>query len=558
MARKTTQQQLDERLKELRGELGNQQDKLEDIERRYSKEVSVLEGQALEDFEAEITAQRYIVRQVQEKIDAIKADKSELDADQEAANNYKWKEVEPLLLDAIKKYHISYNVINNKYTYCMDFGDNNLNVINPVFQSFDGARATSAFSKLIDKYLFNANDNIHKLFITKNYTHYSDTASFLYAKWAKDKVYNKAKVISSFWLEPDFGDEPYDPDFDLLFYCIGGGKQENIDYLKQWITYKLLFPERVANTPNMDLGGSPGGNGKTLYMELAKTIFTQNCVVLAAAKELDDGFNGTWETAVIVHFDEPTEKELPAGKMKKATGGLETRVERKGVDAYPADRNYSIVATSNNLLGVFKLSGSGSGGEDRRYSVINTNIPLLDEIMLREGCDAETAKTRANEIASKVKDRKLLARFLGAIITQFNVHQMNVLPPLHGEDYKQRFEDQKSNLDTVFDQLLPIFNSCGVINVKIIQDIITLLQDGKKADTRVVKKKWKEYLNRNRIEYTEHARDRIDIVMSGHSLAQPQGHVFRLKAQSMARIFPWDRISTAIPVDTKKDDLLIL
>ena len=51
MAKKTTEQQFEERLKELRGELGSEEDKLEKLEKAYAKEVSILEGQELEDFE---------------------------------------------------------------------------------------------------------------------------------------------------------------------------------------------------------------------------------------------------------------------------------------------------------------------------------------------------------------------------------------------------------------------------------------------------------------------------------------------------------------------------
>tara|TARA_R110002126_G_scaffold207671_2_gene354649 strand:+ start:900 stop:2585 length:1686 start_codon:yes stop_codon:yes gene_type:complete len=559
MARKTTQQQLDERLKELRGELGLQQDRLEELDRAYSRDVGMLEGQELEDVEAAINAQRYIVRQVQDKIEAIKADKTELEGDAEAAANFKWKEVEPSVLQAIDQYHISYNVENNKYMYCMDMGRDG--IINPIFRSFDGARATSAFSKMIDKYLFDANNNLQRVFITKNKTHYQETASFLYTKWSDDKVYNKAKIIAKFWLEPDFSNEPYDADFDLLFYCVGGGKQENIDHLKQWIAYKYLFPERVANTPNLDIGGKPGGNGKGRYAELCRTIFTPNCIVPAAAKELNDGFNASWELATILLFDEPGEKELESGKMKKATGGEEQRVERKGVDAYTADRNYSMLAISNNSHGVFKLSGTGTGGEDRRYSVMNTNIVMVDEIMLREACDEETAKMRTNLIAQKIKDRASVALLLGGIIRQYAVHQMDILQPLHGVDYKQRFEDQKSTMDNIFDQVLPIFLASGIISVKVLQDILYIVSDSKtKPSALTIKKRWKDYLDRSKVAYTEAKQQRVELVFNGDGNGTHQSYAFRTDNTLGigARQFPWDRVSTTFyGKDLNRDDMLI-
>jgi hypothetical protein len=557
MARKTDKQIADERLGELRVQLGKDQDKLEELERAYNKEVSVLEGQELEDFEAAINAQRYIVRQLNEKIEEIKNLKDEYTADQQEANSYKWKEVEPLLLQAIEDNHVSYNVLANKYIFCKDMGDNTRGVINPVFQSFEGTRATTAFSKMIDRYLFDANLNIQKLFITRNKTHYQETASFLTAKWTPANVYNKASVIRKFWLEPVF-EQAYDPDLDMLIYCVAGGKQENIEHLEKWIAYKYFWPERSANTPNLDLGGSPGGNGKTILIEMMKTIFTPNCVVPAVAKELKDGFNASWELSVILHFDEPEEKELPASKMKNATGGVEQRVERKGVDAYSSDRNYSIVATSNNPLGVFKLAGSGSGGEDRRYSVMNTDKPILDEAMERYNVSKEEAQAIVSTLASKkIRDREDIARWLGAQILKHNIPAIDMLPPLHGEDYKQRFEDQKSSWDTIFDQVLPAMQRCGVISVNILRDIITIMTEPKVAPTvPAIKKAFKAYLTRNRVVFEEVKQQRVDMAFGGQVINNHQSLVFR--TEPGARQFDWDLVCITRPgFDTKREDMLI-
>lgn len=557
MARKTDKQIADERLGELRVQLGKEQDKLEELERGYNSNVSILEGKELAEIEEAITAQRYIVKQVNQKIEEIKNLKDEYTADQEAANNFKWKEVEPLLLKAIEDNHVSYNVLSNKYIFCKDMGDNTRGVINPVFQNFEGTRATTAFSKMINKYLFDANLNIQKLFITRNKTHYQETASFLTAKWTPANVYNKASVIRKFWLEPVF-EQPYDPDLDMLIYCVAGGKQENIEHLEKWIAYKYFWPERSANTPNLDLGGSPGGNGKTILIEMMKTIFTPNCIVPAVAKELKDGFNASWELAVILHFDEPEEKELPASKMKNATGGVEQRVERKGVDAYSSDRNYSIVATSNNPLGVFKLAGSGTSGEDRRYSVMNTDKPLVDEAMVRYSVDEEQARLIVSTLASrKIRDRDDVARWLGVQIIKHNIPAMDMLPPLHGEDYQRRFEDQKSSWDTIFDQVLPAFMRCGVISVNVLRDIIVAVTEPKGAPTpQSIKKAFKAYLTRNRITFTEAKQQRVDVAFGGHILNTHQAFVFRI--DPTASQFDWDLVCTTRPGhDTKKEDMLI-
>jgi hypothetical protein len=182
-------------------------------------------------------------------------------------------------------------------------------------------------------------------------------------------------------------------------------------------------------------------------------VFTYGCVTPATAKELQDGFNASWEMSTIIYFDEPTEKELPTNKVKNATGGEEQRIEKKGVDAYTADRNYNIMALSNNEEGVFRLTGTGMAGQDRRYSVVSTDIILIDEIMKREHCSFEQATVRVNQIAQLVKDRKEVRKWLAHVIMKHNIVDMKILNPLHGVDYQKRFEDQKDTVQQVFDVL---------------------------------------------------------------------------------------------------------
>jgi hypothetical protein len=328
-------------------------------------------------------------------------------------------------------------------------------------------------------------------------------------------------------------------------YCIGGGKQENIDHLEKWPVYKYLYPERVGNTPNLDCGGKPGGNGKGRYGELCRTIFTPSCVVPAAAKELSDGFNANWELATILLFDEPTEKELPANKLKQATGGEEQRVERKGVDAYTADRNFSVLALSNNAHGVFKLSGTGSGGEDRRYSVIATTIVLPDEIMRRENCSEEVAKKRTQEIADLVKNREEVAKWMAHVIFKHNLQDGKYLTALHGEDYRNRFEDQKSTYDIIFDQLMPAVKKTGIISANILNDIVDVLYPVAKRHPRVVKDLFANYLATNKIEYTTRAQTYVDITWQGKQHMSHRSFVFKLRDD--AKDFEWSLISTSIP-----------
>lgn len=547
---KKTEQKIQEELKKLYGDKAMLDGDLNRLEQQYANGITNLDNERLEELSYKIDLKKYAIKELQDKIDEVRSDQDELTRAYEEQRSYRWRDLAPQILKVAGDLHMSYNVETNKFIYCMNMADtgsnNSTDIINPTFRTFDGTRACTMMSKLTGK-LLNSEQNpaIHRLFFKDNRTHYMETASFFYNKWSKDKVYNKALIVSKFWVEPDFDNrENYNRDFDLLMYCIGGGKQENIDHLEQWPAYKLIFPERVGNTPNLDIGGLPGGNGKGRYGELCRTIFTHGCVQPAAAKELNDGFNATWEMATILLFDEPTEKELPAGKVKNATGGEEQRIERKGIDAYSADRNFSLLALSNNERGVFKLAGTGTGGEDRRYSVINTNIPLVDEIMRREQCDKNQAAIRANEIAQMVKDRKEVAKWLAHVILKHDVANMQILKPLHGEDYHTRFADQKSTTDTTFDEIMPVLLQQGAVSGQILADIFNAKTRPKTAvSSRNILKSFITYLNTNKIKFSKTTNNgKLNITWKGQTLATMTGTI--IKFNEFANKFEWSKISS--------------
>jgi hypothetical protein len=527
MATKIIEKKMQAELNELYGNEGR-------ITREIASYQNILVDDELNEFDRTTTekllnAAQVNLEKIQEQIDVINGNVIELKEKEREATEYKWKDVEPLLKQAVEKHYMSYCVESNKFVYCMDMASKIKDeesgteyvVVNPQFRSFDAVRAERVISKLIGKFLTDANFRIIKWFMTNDgKTHFQATASFLYSKWNSDKVYNKANVIQNFWVKPDtINYESYNKDFDLLLYCVGGGKQENIDHLEKWCVYKYWFPERVANTPNLDICGPLGANGKGRYLELCKTIFTYGCVSPGTAKELNDGFNASWEMSTLVYFDEPTEKELPSAKVKNATGGEEQRIEKKGVDAYTADRNYSIIALSNNEEGVFRLNGGGMAGQDRRFSVISTDIVVIDEIMKRENCTFEEATIRVNNIAQMVKDRNEVSKWMGHIMIKHSVPLMKILAPLHGEDYNKRFEDQKDKTSQIFDKFMPIFKENGCMPVEFITDILNnLLTTDKKTSQltgKSVSTKFKTYLQKNRVDYDLGQKQNIRILYDG-------------------------------------------
>ena len=404
----------------------------------------------------------------------------------------------------IEKYNIGYLPAENDYVYCIGMEETNSNLVNPIFTQIDGSKFGRVLMKMAGKqlrlgyktYAFELADH----FQLKKKDYYTTTASFNSQKWGKEKAYNKAGIIRKYWVQPLEGD--YDPRFDFLIHCIGGGKQENMDHLEQWIAYKYLYPERVGNTPNLDIGGFPGGNGKGRYIELCKTIFTNPCVIAAALKELMDGFNGTWEMATLLYYDEPAANELPEGKLKQATGGEDMRSEKKGIDAKIVDRNYSILFVSNNINGVVKLAGTGSGGEDRRYSVMITDKVMVDEA-INQGLakTIEESKVYVNGINELIKDRKEVGKWLNFIIKIHQVEQMSILGPLHGIDYQARFEGQKKELDVAFDQILSVYLKNKCIPTKILWELVKALTGYEKLKQTKCTQEFERFLSKNKIAH---------------------------------------------------------
>ena len=52
-----------------------------------------------------------------------------------------------------------------------------------------------------------------------------------------------------------------------------------------------------------------------------------------------------------------------------------------------------------------------------------------------------------NSIKELCQNREEVAKWLAHIILKHNLSNMSILQPLHGEDYRARFEEQKNNID---------------------------------------------------------------------------------------------------------------
>lgn len=419
------------------------------------------------------------------------------------------------IIKLIRRYDIAYISSQGRFIYCRNMERESSAVINPEFNIVAKSEFGAVLNDLsgrrqVLKYSKTANRQaLVDLFQTSGASFTSMTFSFNEDKWDNKKVYNQAHVIRRYWIKPNYAADSYDHRFDFWMHCLSGGKKENQDHLEQWIAYKYLHPERSGNTPSIDIGGQPGGNGKGTLAVLLRTIFTNMCVVNAAKKELMDGFNSMWGLAMILHYDEPGEKELPVNKLKQATGSEEFRQERKGIDASMVDRNYSILFTSNNPNGVVQLAGTGSGGEDRRFSVINTNLVMTEEAINQGLTDDIGVKEYISGIHELVKNRSAVSAWMAHIIKKHNVEQIKTLSALHGEDYHARFNRQKSTLELVFDAILPVFKQNRCIPVALLEDLVRAMTRNPNYKTKGVVLKWQDYLTKYKVPH-EKVRQRLN------------------------------------------------
>ncbi|CAB4166027.1 hypothetical protein UFOVP841_18 [uncultured Caudovirales phage] len=482
------------------------------------------------------------VAQLRELIDQLDDEIAKADVlEKKRTKKTNWASEQPLVDDAIDRNFMGYIAPIDQFIYCKDYGAGQSNV---QFKMFHGSRIIRIMNKLTGSTISSRDPNeMIDYFENRGKTYLDITASFNTSKWNDQQVYNKMSIIRDQWLKPDYANaDQYDQRFDILLNTVCGGKAENIEHLERWVAFKYLYPEKNANTPNIDLGGNPGGNGKGRFVEVLKTIFTPTCVIQAHKEELEK-FNANWEMAVILYYDEPEEKELAASKLKQATGAEDMRIEKKGIDATMADRNYNFVFMSNNQQGVVKLSGGSDGGEDRRYSVINTNLVLFDELT-QFGMNQRDALDWLNELAQQlVKDAAAVSQWLAHIILKHSAHTMTVLPALHGEDYQKRFETQKEPLTQAFDKIMPVFVKNGMIPQGLLTELCRVLTDNDKHKDHNVRDKFENYLRRNKVDCEVLERTRYNILWQGDEQKELQQKIIVVRG-SKQREFEWSTISS--------------
>ena len=419
------------------------------------------------------------------------------------------------LADLINERNIAYIASDGKYTIITDYSNDprkvNLKEEVVTYQHLRGilnnfARSPGKFSNFTE-------DDMRTVFEKAGKSFNIKTSSFHASKWNEQYVYNSLKVQSTYWA-PRTTDTNYSHYFDDLFYSLCGGKQENIEHLEKWIVFKRLYPEKCNTIPHLNITGKPGGNGKGIFKSYLSSLFTPNSVYQGDIKELGGGFNSAWEGKVIINLDDEEEKQFPHASMKKSTGSNEIRIEPKGVNAYTVDATFSLIVTDNT--GIVKLVGGGIGGEDRRWSIISTEIVFLDHLSKKYNLSLHDSKTLAEYIVSELCDNRLeVSKHFSYLCEKHKGDEMTTLLALHGEDYAKRIEEQKDQYQEIFEEVLPIFLDQGILPFDFLQQIVEATLGITIKSPQKFSQKFDEFLSRHGVQGVQNVEYNTKILWKG-------------------------------------------
>lgn len=440
------------------------------------------------------------------------------------------------------RHHLAYIATDARYIVIKNYSTTEQRV-NLTSQYLQHTQMPGVLNNLIDKpgyfSLLDAED-LRTAFEMAGASYMIKTASFDEPKWDKKYVFNLLEVQRKYWAPITHGTD-YSELFDNLIYSLGNGKQENIDYIERWVAYKYSNPDKVKITPGLNITGKPGGNGKGLFTQLLTSIFTPMGVTVIKGKNLTGGFNSIMEGKVITVLDDERRDRFPQDELKQNSGNGSIVIEPKGVDAYSVDATATTIVLDNT--GLVKLVGGGSGGEDRRWSIIGTELTLLDVLQEKYSITEEQAKEFAEEMGKLFENRVECGKWIAAMIKRHNIANTPVLLPLHGEDYHARLLEQKDNYADVFERILPVLVHEGVIPFKFIKEIIEAETGERIRQQKTLSNKFDEFLSRKGFKNVEKIDTYVRVTYPGSGMIEKvKGRVRRIRAD--ADSFDYSLIST--------------
>ena len=226
--------------------------------------------------------------------------------------------------------------------------------------------------------------------------------------------------------------------FLLLKYSLCDGKEEDYEYLKNWVINKVLFKR---NRTVLVLQSPGQGIGKSTVAQMIKAMCEDKYVSIGNKCDwLNEKFNSILKDKILIGVEEMTVSDSKAvwktmlNRMKDLTTNNTTVLEFKGKEPFDADIEFDFVITSNYY------NNFANDVENRRYFIPNVTANKYKEIPIFKPEILETRPIiiKENGIVKKIKEIKnieQLCKYLNGII----INKGNSDVPLTKQEKRKYF-----------------------------------------------------------------------------------------------------------------------
>lgn len=207
--------------------------------------------------------------------------------------------------------------------------------------------------------------------------------------------------------------------FLLLKYSLCDGKEEDYEYLKNWVINKALFKR---NRTVLVLQSPGQGIGKSTVAQMIKAMCEDKYVSIGnKADWLNEKFNSILNDKILVGIEEMTVSDSKAvwirmiNRMKDLSTNSSMVLEFKGKDPFDADIEFDFVITSNYY------NNFATDVENRRFFIPNVTANKYKEIptFKPEILNTHPITIKENGIPKKINEIKnidQLCKYLNGII----------------------------------------------------------------------------------------------------------------------------------------------
>ncbi|MDB5243894.1 MAG: hypothetical protein JWP57_4520 [Spirosoma sp.] len=236
--------------------------------------------------------------------------------------------------------------------------------------------------------------------------------------------------------------------FDVLMKSLSGGKTENSEHIERLVLAKWRNPANHL-LPALSFHDPEGGSGKSLFVSTVLVgIFGRSLVGdNLSMRDLTGQFNSHTVGKAVIFINEAVEDKSDENAVKGFLGSKTLWVEPKGLTKYEVENTAWVVIAGNSPMGSVKVAGSEV---DRRISVVKPTRPLKCWVAAHLGAtEAAAEQWMRDEGGGILADRVEVGRWLSHLLAKHG--EVDHVPALHGEDYRDLVSAQRPFHEQVFD-----------------------------------------------------------------------------------------------------------